>query len=70
MNGDGFKDFLARYGGAIIGLIVAIILIALQIYKVIIWTVVIVFCMIAGNYIQHNRELVKEKIKMFIDKMP
>jgi len=67
MNGDNFKDFFVRYSGAIIGLIIAIVLIALNIYTVIIWAVFAIFCMYAGNYVQNNKELVKEKIKNFID---
>ena len=65
---DNLKDFLVRYRGAIIGLIVAIILLALQIYKVIIGVIVIVATMMLGNYIQQNKEYVKERIKSFIDR--
>ena len=65
---DDFKNFLYRYRGAIIGLIIAIILLALQIYKVIIGIIIIIGGMMVGNYIQQNKENVKERMKDFIDR--
>lgn len=65
---DDLKNFLYRYRGAIIGLIFAIILLALQIYKVIIGIIIIIGGMMLGNYIQQNKENVKERIKDFIDR--
>ena len=65
---EELKRFFLKYRGALIGLIVAIILLALQIYKIIIGAIVIVAGMFLGNYIQYNKEYVKEKLKDFIDK--
>ena len=65
---EELKRFFLNYRGALIGLIVAIILLALQIYKIIIGAIVIVAGMFLGNYIQYNKEYVKEKLKDFIDK--
>ena len=65
---DDLKNFLYRYRGAIIGLIFAIILLALQIYKVIIGIIIIIGGMMLGNYIQQNKENVKDRIKDFIDR--
>ena len=64
-----FKNFIIRYRGAIIGLIVAIIFLALKIYKLIIWLIVIAAGMFAGNYIQNNKEYVKSKVKNWIDRI-
>ena len=64
-----FKNFIIRYRGAIIGLIVAIILLALKIYKLIIWLIVIAAGMFAGKYIQNNKEYVKSKVKNWIDRI-
>ena len=65
---NDFKNFLLKYRGALIGLLIAILLLALQIYKVIVAIIIIVACMIAGNFIQQNKELVKDKMKDFIDR--
>ena len=65
---NDFKNFLLKYRGALIGLLIAILLLALQIYKVIVAIIIIIVCMIAGNFIQQNKELVKDKMKDFIDR--
>ena len=65
---NDFKNFLLKYRGALIGLLIAILLLALQIYKVIVAIIIIVACMMAGNFIQQNKELVKDRIKDFIDR--
>lgn len=66
---DDFKKFMAQYGGIIIGVIVAIILLCTNLYKLIIGIILIFVCGYAGNYIQHNKFEVKEKLKNFIDKL-
>lgn len=66
---NNFKDFFANYGGIVIGIAVAILLILTRLYVLIIGIVVIFVCAYAGNYIQKNKEQVKEKLKNFIDKM-
>lgn len=64
-----FKDFLIKYRGAIIGGIVSIIALILNLHKVLLAIALIIFGILVGNYIQHNKELVKEKLKSYIDKM-
>ncbi len=66
---DNFKEFFSNYGGIVIGIIVAILLMLTRLYIVIIGIIVIVACAYAGNYIQKNKDQVKEKLKNFIDKM-
>lgn len=66
---EDFKRFLTTYLGAIIGAIVAIIVLCTHFYEVVIWIIFIVFGIWLGNYIQNNKELVKEKIKNFVDKL-
>lgn len=66
---DNFKQFLGQYRGAIIGAVVAILILCTRLYTLIIGAVLIVICMYAGNYIQSNKNEVKEKIKKFIDKL-
>lgn len=66
---EGFKEFISKYRGAIIGAIIAIIALILQIYKAIIAVLIIIVGIVAGNYIQYNKELVKIRLKEFIDKL-
>ena len=66
---EDVKNFIIKYRGAIIGAIIAIIALILQIYRVIIGFLIIALGMIIGNYIQHNKEIVKDAIKRFIDRI-
>ena len=66
---DDFKKFMAQYGGLVIGIIVAILLMCTQLYKLIIGIILIFVCGYIGNYVQHNKFAVKEKLKNFIDKL-
>lgn len=69
MNGfDDFKNFCIKYKGAILGGLIAIILVCTGILDIIVALAIIVLGMIFGNYIQRNKELVKESLKKFIDK--
>ncbi len=64
-----FKDFIMEYRGAIIGIIIAIIILATKLYTVIIGILVIIAGAFLGNYVQKNKDTVKEKLNKFIDKM-
>lgn len=66
---ENFKNFFKNYRGAIIGIIIAIIILATRFYNVILWAVVIIIGAIVGNYVQQNKESVKDKIINFIDRM-
>ena len=66
---DNVKDFFLKYRGAIIGALIAIVALLLNIYKFIIGIITIFIGMYIGNYIQHNKEIVKIKIKDFIDRL-
>ncbi len=65
----GVKGFFEKYGGAIIGGIIALVLACTSLYRVVIGIVLVVIGMWAGNYFQKNKEAVKEKLKNLIDKM-
>lgn len=67
-NNDSFNDFVSKYGGAVIGGIVALLLCFTKIYKAIFYLAIIAVGMFLGNYIQKNKVNVKEKLKEFIDK--
>lgn len=65
---DGFKNFCYNYRGAIIGIIIAILIIATRLYELIMAIILLILGAIVGNYIQQNKDFVKEKLKSFIDK--
>lgn len=64
-----FKEFISKYRGCIIGGIIAIIALILNLHKALIAILIVVAGALIGNYVQHNKEFVKEKLKMFIDKL-
>ena len=65
---DGFKSFFHKFGGAIIGGIIALVLACTSLYRFIIAIIFIILGAWAGNYVQKNKTNVKEKLKEFIDK--
>ncbi len=66
---EEFKKFMSEYGGIVIGILVAIVILCTQLYRLIIGLILIAICAYAGYYIQHNKSDVKEKLKNFIDKL-
>lgn len=66
---NSFKGFVTEYSGAIIGAIVAILILLTGLYKLIIGIILIGMGIFVGNYIQRNKFEVKEKLKSFIDRM-
>lgn len=63
------KKFLKTYGGALIGALIAIIILCTHLYELIIWIIFICLGIYLGNYVQHNKLEVKEKLKNFIDRL-
>ena len=63
------KQFLIKYRGAIIGGLIALVALLLKLHKVLIWILIIVAGILIGNYVQNNKEFVKDKIKSYIDKL-
>ena len=66
---EDFKKFLTKYWGGIIGGVIALILALTGIYRLIVGIVLVCIGIWAGNYFQHNKSKVKEKLKDFVDKM-
>lgn len=66
---NGFKEFIKEYAGAIIGALIAIIILCTHLYKLIIGILLIALGIFAGNYVQRNKYEVKEKIKAFLDRI-
>ena len=66
---EEIKNFIMKYRGAIIGIIIAIVLLATRLYDVIIGILLILAGAFVGNYVQLNKDEVKDKLKKFIDKM-
>ena len=66
---NNFKEFWNQYKGAIIGVILAILILITGLDKLILAIVVLFLGAFIGNYVQRNKEDVKTKLKKFIDKM-
>ena len=66
---EEIKNFLMKYRGAIIGALISILILCTGFYKLIIGIISICIGIFVGNYIQINKDEVKEKIKSFIDKL-
>ena len=66
---NGLKEILTQYGGAIIGVAIAIVILITRLHDLILAILVICLGAFIGNYVQHNKEFVKNKLKSFIDKM-
>ncbi len=66
---NSIKEFWNNYKGAIIGVVIAILILITRLQDLILAIVVILIGAITGNYIQQNKDEVKTKLKSFIDKM-
>ena len=66
---DNFKNFWSQYKGAIIGIIVATLILVTRLHDLILAILVLILGAFIGNYVQQNKEDVKSKLKGFIDKM-
>jgi len=65
---EQFKEFLIKYRGAIIGAIIALIAILLKIHEILIGFLIVAVGALIGNYVQQNKEFVKDKIRKIVDK--
>ncbi|MGN1297177.1 MAG: DUF2273 domain-containing protein [Clostridia bacterium] len=63
------KEFWNQYKGAIIGVVIAILILITRLHDLILAIVVLVLGAFIGNYVQQNKDSVKTKLKDFIDKM-
>lgn len=66
---DTVKNFFKQYGGALIGGIIAILILLTNLYKLFVAIILIFIGVFIGNYIQRNKYDVKEKLKNFIDRL-
>ena len=66
---NDIKKFLRTYGEAIIGALIAILILCTRLYQLILAIVVLFIGAVVGNYIQQNKDDVKEKLKNFIDRL-
>lgn len=63
------KDFFMKYRGAIIGALIALLIVCTGLYRLIVGIILVCIGIYVGNYVQINKYEVKEKIKHFIDKL-
>ena len=66
---EKIKKFLIKYRGAIIGGIISLVALFLNLHKVLIFILILIVGALIGNYVQYNKETVKEKIKFYVDKL-
>jgi len=66
---EALKKFVYEYRGAIIGGLIAIIILCTRLYMLIVGIILIALGIFIGNYIQRNKYDVKEKIKNLIDRL-
>ena len=57
---EKLQNFWNNYKGAIIGVIIALLVIFTRLYALIIGIILIVICAFIGNYVQQNKEFVKD----------
>lgn len=67
-NENKIGGLISRYGGAIIGGLIALILCFTEIYRILVYAVIVLAGIFVGNYVQQNKTNVKEKLKEFIDR--
>ena len=66
---EDIKKIISKYWGAILGGIIALLLVCTDLYRIVIGITFIVIGAWAGNYFQHYKENIKNKLKSIIDKM-
>lgn len=66
---EDIKKFIKDYSGAIIGGLIAILILCTKLYKLMIAIILIAIGIWVGNYVQRNKTAVKDNLKNFIDKM-
>lgn len=64
-----FKEFLDKYLGMIIGIVIAVIVILIGGVTIFEYIALIIGCGWLGKYIQDNKTTVKDKLKNWIDRM-
>ena len=67
-----FKDFIDKYLGMIIGVVIAVLVIVIggdTIISALMKIALIIGFGLLGKYIQTNKSSVKDKLKLWIDKM-
>ena len=70
MNDNKIANFIERFGGMIIGILIGLIILSFSfIYELFKFILVISVCAWAGNYFQKNKSKIKEFLKNLVDKM-
>lgn len=67
-NENKLNFFVKQYGGSVIGALIALILCFTELYRILVYIVIVLAGAFLGNYVQKNKPHVKEKLKAFIDK--
>ena len=63
------RDFFMKYRGSILGALIAILVLCTGFYRLIIGIILVGMGIYVGNYVQANKNEVKDKLRKFIDKL-
>ena len=66
---ESLKKIVTQYKGAIIGIIIAILILITRLHDLILAIMLLILCAIIGNYVQQNKEKVKNILRGFLDKV-
>ena len=66
---EDFKKFIGQYRGAIIGAILAIIILCTGLLRLAVAIAILCIGIFLGNYVQHNKYEVKQKLLDFINRL-
>lgn len=70
MNDNKVANFIEKYGGMIIGILIGLIILNFSfLYEFFKFILIIGVCAWIGNYFQKNKGKIKEFLKNLIDKM-
>ena len=67
-NFDEFLGFLKKYKGAIIGVLISIVIACTGLWKLLVALAIIAAGFWIGNYVQKNKEKVKDFLRKLIDR--
>ena len=66
---ESFKKFVTQFKGAIIGIIVGVLILITRLHDLILAIMLLILCAFIGNYVQQNKEKVKNILRGFLDKV-
>ena len=66
---ENMKKVWDQYKGAIVGGLIGLLILCTGLYRLVIGVILIAIGLYIGNYVQYNKDSVKDRLKKLIDKM-